>query len=88
MYTNIAPMSVYRGARRPKATTAIGMDIIGIRQKNAIGADAMPYTSATTLVYDSGDFGSTIAQTCDAADWDGYADRANPLPKDKGAAGR
>ena len=87
VFTNIAPMSVYRGAGRPEATylierlmdeaaAAIGMDAAELRAINAIRPQAMPYTSATNMVYDSGDFSGMIDQARKAADWDGFAERA------------
>lgn len=86
VFTNTAPMSVYRGAGRPEAiflmermmdelATELGMDVIDIRKRNAIKADAMPYTTATGMKYDSGDFIDLIDKTAAAADWSGYAAR-------------
>lgn len=87
VFTNIAPMSVYRGAGRPEATflierlmdeaaTTLGMDVAAIRELNAIRPEAMPYTSATNMIYDSGDFSEMIAKCKASADWDGYDARA------------
>lgn len=87
VFTNIAPMSVYRGAGRPEATflverlmdeaaATLGMDAARFRRINAIKAGAMPYTTATGMVYDSGDFDGMISSCAAAADWEGYAARA------------
>jgi aerobic carbon-monoxide dehydrogenase large subunit len=86
-FTNIAPMSVYRGAGRPEATfliermmdeaaAAIGMDAAEIRARNVIAPSAMPYTTATNMVYDSGDFEMLITRAREVSDWAGYAARA------------
>lgn len=87
VFTNIAPMAVYRGAGRPEATFLIermmdeaaaelGLDAVEIRKINAIHPEAMPYTTATGMTYDSGRFGDLIDQMRTAADWDGYPERA------------
>lgn len=94
VFTNIAPMSVYRGAGRPEATflierlmdeaaAAINMDPAELRLLNAIRSEAMPYTTATKMVYDSGDFSGMIEQARKASDWDGFAERAR-ISKAKG----
>lgn len=87
VFTNIAPMSVYRGAGRPEAVFvierlmdeaahALGIDPAEIRRRNAIGEAQMPYTSATGVRYDSGAFREMIDQCADAADWAGFEVRA------------
>ncbi|BCH21491.1 xanthine dehydrogenase family protein molybdopterin-binding subunit [Mesorhizobium sp. L-8-3] len=86
VFTNIAPMSVYRGAGRPEATYLIErmmdeaaaelhMDPVSIRKINAIRPEAMPYATATGMTYDSGRFGDMIDQARAAADWEGYPKR-------------
>ncbi len=86
VYTNIAPMSVYRGAGRPEATfvtermmdeaaAAIGMDPLELRLRNTIPASAMPYTTATGMTYDSGDFAALIRQAQTQGDWAGFPAR-------------
>lgn len=87
VFTNIAPMSVYRGAGRPEATfvmerlmdeaaAAIGMDPVELRLKNVIAPEAMPFKTATGMVYDSGEFGNMIRKARVAADWAGFPARA------------
>jgi carbon-monoxide dehydrogenase large subunit len=67
VYTTATPVDAYRGAGRPEAAflierlvdifaTEIGMDPIEVRRKNFIPGNAFPYTTATGLVYDSGNY--------------------------------
>jgi carbon-monoxide dehydrogenase large subunit len=65
--TNTTPVGAFRGAGRPEATAAIertidivaadaGIDPLELRRTNLVGADELPYTSATGMRYDSGDY--------------------------------
>ena len=65
--TTTTPLTAYRGAGRPESTAMveravdlfaaeIGMDPIEVRRRNVIQPDEFPYTAATGLVYDSGDY--------------------------------
>jgi carbon-monoxide dehydrogenase large subunit len=67
VYTTATPVDAYRGAGRPEATfllerminlyaQKIGMDPVEVRRKNLIPKDKFPYTVATGLTYDSGDY--------------------------------
>jgi carbon-monoxide dehydrogenase large subunit len=67
VFTNTNPMRPYRGAGRPEAAYVIerladlaadeiGMDPAEIRRLNTIPPDAMPYKTALTFTYDSGEF--------------------------------
>ena len=67
VFTNTVPVDAYRGAGRPEAAYVLerlvdaaarklGMTVDAIRRKNFIPPRAMPYTTATGKVYDSGDF--------------------------------
>ena len=67
MYTTATPVDAYRGAGRPEAAYLIerlvdifageiGMDPVEVRRKNFIPADKFPYTTATGLTYDSGNY--------------------------------
>lgn len=87
VFTNLPPMSVYRGAGRPEATylaermmdelaAELGMDQAEIRKINAIAPDAMPYTTATGMTYDSGAFADMIDAAARVSDWSGYDARA------------
>ena len=86
IFTNTAPTIPYRGAGRPEAiyvteslldlaAEKIGIDPVEIRKRNFIAKSALPYRSATGLVYDSGDFAAAADACTLLADWDGYDDR-------------
>jgi carbon-monoxide dehydrogenase large subunit len=86
IFTHTAPTNPYRGAGRPEAVYAIerlldlaaeelGIDAVEIRKRNFIDKTALPYRSATGLVYDSGDFHAALDSCLSLADWDGFAER-------------
>jgi carbon-monoxide dehydrogenase large subunit len=86
VYTNTVPVDAYRGAGRPEASylieravdraaRAIGMAPDAFRRKNLIKPKALPYTTPTGKVYDSGDFAGTLARAQELADWDGFGRR-------------
>ncbi len=67
VFTNCVPTDAYRGAGRPEAThgiermvdmlaTELKMDPVELRLKNFVHADEFPYSTATGLSYDSGDY--------------------------------
>ena len=73
IFTNTAPMGPYRGAGRPEANYALdraveeaaritGIDTARLRKKNLIPKSAMPYKTAVTTTYDSGDFPGDLRQ--------------------------
>jgi carbon-monoxide dehydrogenase large subunit len=83
-FTNTVPVDAYRGAGRPEAAYVIErlVDVaaheIGIapdelRRKNFI--KAMPYTTPTGKIYDSGDFASHLRRAQESADWKGFERR-------------
>jgi carbon-monoxide dehydrogenase large subunit len=47
-----------------------------LRRTNLIKPKAMPYTTPTGKVYDSGDFAGTLARAQELVDWDGFNKRA------------
>src|SRR5512132_1526368 len=66
-FTNSVPIGPYRGAGRPEANYVMerlvdaaaretGRDPVELRRRNLIPAGAMPFTAASGLSYDSGDF--------------------------------
>ncbi len=80
----------YRGAGRPEATymmerlmnlvaDELGLDSVEVRRRNLIPANAFPYTTATGLTYDSGNYEPALDR---AREMIGAAD----LPKRKEAA--
>lgn len=84
--SHTSPLSPYRGAGRPEASYIIeclideaaaklGMDRVEIRRRNLIPASAMPYKTALTFTYDSGDFGAVLDKATTGADYAGFAAR-------------
>ena len=86
VFTNTTPTSAYRGAGRPegifalerlidKAATATGIDRVALRRRNMITPDALPYTTHTRFIYDSGDFAGVLDKCVALADWNGFSER-------------
>jgi carbon-monoxide dehydrogenase large subunit len=86
-YTNTVPVDAYRGAGRPEASYLIerlvdaaahDLDTApdALRRKNLIKPKALPYTTPTGKIYDSGDFAGCMARAQEIADWDGFNKRA------------
>jgi len=85
-YSNTNSTAPYRGAGRPEAVYAIervidvaaremGIDRAELRRRNLIQPDAMPYQTALTFNYDSGDFPRGLKLATETADWDGFEAR-------------
>jgi len=79
--TNKTPTAAYRGAGRPEAVffaeraidmlaRELEMDPVALRRKNFIPADAFPYTTATGLTYDSGDYDKALTALLAQCDYD------------------
>jgi aerobic carbon-monoxide dehydrogenase large subunit len=86
-YTNTVPVDAYRGAGRPEAAYLIeravdaaardlGVAPDALRRRNFIKPKAMPYTTPTGKIYDSGDFAGHLARAQELADWQGFNKRA------------
>ena len=84
--TNTVPVCAYRGAGRPEAAyllerlvdaaaRELGMSPDAIRRVNFVPPSAMPYTSATKLVLDSGEFEEVMDRCMAAAGWASFAAR-------------
>jgi aerobic carbon-monoxide dehydrogenase large subunit len=80
VFTNCVPTDAYRGAGRPEATHGIermvdilaqeiGMDAAEIRFKNFPGPGDFPYTTATGLSYDSGDYQKPLKKALETVDY-------------------
>ena len=81
--TNKAPTGPYRGAGRPEAAIAIeravdafaaelGLAPEQVRARNLIPADALPHTTHTGAIYDSGDYAAALGlalKTLDIERW-------------------
>jgi carbon-monoxide dehydrogenase large subunit len=83
VYTTTTPVDAYRGAGRPEATylierlvdlyaREIGMDPVDVRRKNLIPKDKFPYTVATGITYDSGDYEPALDTALAALDYQGF----------------
>src|SRR5262245_51346100 len=86
VFTNTSPLAPYRGAGRPEAAylterlideaaLKTGIDPVEIRRRNLIRPEAMPYSSLTGYVYDSGEFERAMNKCLELADWNGFAAR-------------
>src|SRR5262249_31935025 len=84
--TNTVPVCAYRGAGRPEAAyllerlvdaaaRELGMSPDKIRRVNFVPPQAMPYTSPTKLVLDSGEFEEVMDRCMAAADWSSFKER-------------
>ncbi len=92
VFTNTVPVDAYRGAGRPEAAYVVerlvdaaarklGMSVDAIRRKNFIAPRAMPYTTATGKVYDSGDFAAHLKRAMEVGDWKEFPKRAKAAKK-------
>jgi aerobic carbon-monoxide dehydrogenase large subunit len=86
VFTNTAPISVYRGAGRPEAIYLIerlvehaakitGIDRVELRRRNLIRPEQLPYHTPTHHNYDSGDFEELMDRCLMLADWNGFPAR-------------
>lgn len=86
VYTNTTPVDAYRGAGRPEAifvlertmdeaARQLGIDPWDLRRRNFIAPDKFPYTTATGVTYDVGEFAQVLEAAAGAADVDGTAAR-------------
>jgi carbon-monoxide dehydrogenase large subunit len=84
--TNTNATASYRGAGRPEsmfvierlvdmAAAELGMDRIELRVRNLIPPNAIPYTNAVDVTYDSGDFAKSMEMALKMSDWDGFETR-------------
>ena len=84
--TNTVPVCAYRGAGRPEAAyllerivdaaaRELRMTPDAIRRVNFVPSSAMPYTSVTKLVLDSGEFEKVMDRCMAAADWSSFPER-------------
>ena len=86
VFSNTLPTSPYRGAGRPEASYCIErivdvaarelkIDRAELRRRNMIPPSAMPYKTALTYTYDSGDFAAVMRKCQEIADWKGFEAR-------------
>ncbi|HEU4682106.1 MAG TPA: molybdopterin cofactor-binding domain-containing protein [Gemmatimonadales bacterium] len=83
VYTAGTPVDAYRGAGRPEAAylierlvdifaREIGMDPVDVRRKNFIPSDKFPYTTATGLTYDSGNYPAALDKALGILDYQAF----------------
>ena len=81
--TNKPPTGPYRGAGGPESAfmmertidliaKELNLDPGEVRRRNFVSPSEFPYTTATGLTYDSGDFHPAFQQALELADYDGY----------------
>ncbi|MCG6207683.1 xanthine dehydrogenase family protein molybdopterin-binding subunit [Rhodopseudomonas sp. HC1] len=92
VFTHTVPVDAYRGAGRPEAAYVIerlvdacarklGMSPDAVRRKNFIAPRALPYTTATGKVYDSGDFAAHLKRAMEVGEWKEFSKRAKTAKK-------
>jgi carbon-monoxide dehydrogenase large subunit len=97
--TNTGPTDAYRGAGRPeavylterlmdKAAAEMGIDPVELRRRNLVPKSAMPYTNATGMAIDSGDFARMMDVAMEAHDWAGFDHRRDDARRRGKLAGR
>ena len=93
LFTNVMPVSAYRGAGRPEAcyvmerlmdaaAEQLGLAPDEIRRRNFVRPEDLPFTNHAGVTMHSGDFAGTLARALERADWAGFGGRA------EGADGR
>lgn len=81
VFTNTSTTETYRGAGRPEAAYLIeravdelaaktGIDRIELRRRNFIQPDQFPYSNATGMTYDSGDYEKALDKALEMIGWD------------------
>jgi len=86
IYTHTHCVSPYRGAGRPEALYAmerlidqaaceLGVDRIELRRRNLVRAEQMPWKTALTFTYDSGDFPGAFERVLTISGWAGFEAR-------------
>ena len=82
-FTNTPSTAPYRGAGRPEASYAIervidtaarelGIDRIDLRRRNTIAPTAMPFKTALTFTYDSGEFERNMDSVLALANYESF----------------
>jgi carbon-monoxide dehydrogenase large subunit len=97
VFTNKTPTDAYRGAGRPEATYAIesvidalarkmDLDPAELRRRNFIPASAFPYSTASGLLYDSGDYETALDRALEMVDYESVRAQQRSR-RDRGAPG-
>jgi carbon-monoxide dehydrogenase large subunit len=85
VFTNLPPTGPFRGAGQPESTfcvertmdiiaAKVGLDPVEVRRRNLVPPSALPYTTATGMRYDSGDFIAPMDRAVELADYDRWRD--------------
>ncbi len=86
VFTNTNPIRAYRGNGRPESAYVIerlvelaademAIDPAELRRRNTIPPEAMPYKTALTFTYDSGEFEKNMDMALEMADYAGFERR-------------
>ncbi|GLQ05472.1 xanthine dehydrogenase family protein molybdopterin-binding subunit [Sneathiella chinensis] len=86
VFTNTVPVDAYRGAGRPEAiyiverlmnqaALELGVGQDDIRRRNFIPTSAIPYTTQTGCVYDSGEFERIMDRALETSSWHDFGSR-------------
>ncbi len=92
-YSNTVPVDAYRGSGRPEATFVnerlvengareLGIDVVEIRRRNLIPAEAFPYTTPVGRPYDCGDPPALFDKLLRLADYEGLREEQRQLKQD------
>jgi carbon-monoxide dehydrogenase large subunit len=92
VFTNTVPVDAYRGAGRPEACFVVErivdktaremkIDPAELRRRNFIPKNAYPYQTPVAVVYDSGDYFTTLDMALKAADYAGFGKRREESAK-------
>ena len=86
--TNTVPINVYRGVGRAEAIYIVerlleqaaretGGDRVAVRARNLVTAAAMPHTTPTGAIYDSGDYAGNMKDALGRANWQAFSARSS-----------
>lgn len=92
VFTNTMCTQAYRSSGRPEVTYAIeriieiaahkfDFDPVELRRRNLVPPEAMPYTNAVGMFYDSGEFEKNMDRALEIADWHGFPERKEAAAK-------
>ena len=98
VFTNKMATDAYRGAGRPEAAfiaeramdlvaAELRLDPVEVRLKNFVPKDAFPYTTATGLVYDSGDYRAALEKALVNIDYTRVRDEQADARRNGGLVG-
>ncbi|MGB3866570.1 MAG: xanthine dehydrogenase family protein molybdopterin-binding subunit, partial [Xanthobacteraceae bacterium] len=90
--TNTTLMGAYRGAGRPeanyfmerliqRAASEMGIDPVRLRRRNMIRPAQIPFSAASGMTYDSGDFPAVLDKALALADYAGFTRRKREARK-------